>query len=56
MKEAGYYIDAMLKYVNALAFDRKLTIVYNKIGNLLYNYNRYFEALHYFTEFIGAEP
>ncbi|QQV75310.1 hypothetical protein H6P87_00863 [Rickettsia tillamookensis] len=37
MKEAGYYIDAMLKYVNALTFDRKLTVVYNKIGDLWSN-------------------
>ncbi|MGL4226304.1 MAG: hypothetical protein ACRCRR_01570, partial [Rickettsia sp.] len=46
-EEAGYYINALLQYVNALAFDKKLTVVYNKIGKILYNnYNKYLEALH----------
>lgn len=49
-EEAGYYINALLQYVNALAFDKKLTVVYNKIGKILYNnYNKYLEALHCFT-------
>jgi len=35
-EEAGYYVNALLQYIYALAFDRKLTIAYNKIGKRYY--------------------